>query len=392
MLLENNPYPQDARVRHEARSLVEAGHSVEVIAPRWRDQPAREDVNGVTVRRFRAINESHRGVLSILAEYTVATVALHVAALRSLLRGGSVLHLHNPPDTLFLAGAMFRLARRRVVFDHHDLGPELVAVRLRRRALVAAARVAERLTFAVANHVLATNESYAELAQLRGGKCADQVTVVRNGPPQSWTDRPLCLREGRLAKVRLAYVGTIAAQDGLDGVAEILARLRDRVPAIDARLTVVGDGDERPSFERALRRFGVSDRVRVTGWVSSDQVPILLAESDVCIDPAPSTPLNDRSTMIKLAEYMALAKPVVAYDLLETRRTVRDAALLVAPGDKRRFAEQIELLAADPLLRSTLAHRARARARELTWERSELALLEAYARVSGDRTRPRSGL
>jgi hypothetical protein len=83
--------------------------------------------------------------------------------------------------------------------------------------------------------------------------------------------------------------------------------------------------------------------------------------------------------MIKVTEYLALGKPVVAYDLLETRRTVGDAALLVEPGDTAGFADRIVMLADDPALRADLAERARERGRELTWDRSERALLAAYA-------------
>jgi glycosyltransferase involved in cell wall biosynthesis len=382
MLLENNPYPQDPRVRLEAESLVAAGHSVEVIAPRSRGQRARECVNGVQARRFLAVNWPHGGAPAMLLEYAVAWFALHAAAVRALVRGSTVLHLHNPPDILFMAGAMFRLARRRVVFDHHDLSPELVAVKFGPGLLFGVARVTERLTFAVANHVLAANESHAEIARGRGHMRPVDVTVVRNGPPVSWTRLPVRVRNGGLAPVRLAYVGAVAEQDGLDGIAEVLACLRDRTPALEAILTVIGDGDARAAFEAALERWGVTANVTMTGWVPADRVPVLLQEADICVDPAPATALNERSTMIKLMEYLALGKPVVAYDLLETRRTVGDAALLVQPGDVQAFADRIAVLAEDPELRSTLAHRARERARGLTWEQSESALLAAYASLA----------
>ena len=184
MLLENNPYPQDTRVRWEAESLVSAGHRVEVIAPRGRGQASRERLHGVEVRRFRSLSPGRRGVVAILLEYVIAAVALHVAALRALIGGSTVLHLNNPPDAFFCAGALFRLAGRPVVFDHHDLVPELVSVKFGAGPLVGASRVAERLTFAVASHVLAPNGSYAQTAIERGGKRAADVTIVRNGRRQ----------------------------------------------------------------------------------------------------------------------------------------------------------------------------------------------------------------
>lgn len=379
MLLPNNAYPQDVRVRHEAESLAAAGHVVEVIAPRHIRQPFRECVNGVEVRRFPAIQAGRPSLTTLIAEHVVAIVALHVAGLRALFRGATVLHIHNPPDMLFLAGAMFRVARRRVVFDHHDLGPELVAVRLKSPHFVWLARAGERLTFAVASHVLATNDSHADVAAGRGGKAPRDVTVVRNGPPASWLRLPMPHRPGRLSSVRIAYLGAVADQDGVDGLARILAHLRDRSPSIQASLTIIGDGDGRHAVEAELERWGVAEGVTFTGWVAAESVPTLLRDADICVEPAPDSALNRRSTMIKLAEYLALGKPVVAYDLLENRRTVGEAAILVPPGDAEAFAEQIACLAADPVVRVSLSRRARARARTLTWERSEAALLAAYA-------------
>lgn len=380
MLLENNPYPQDVRVRAEAESLVKAGHRVTVVAPRGPEQPRRERVNGVDVIRFRQIDGSAHGAAGFVLEYLVAAVALHVAALLELVRGATVLHIHNPPDILFPAGALYRLAGRKVIFDHHDLFPETVQIKFGLRPAARMASGCQRMTFAVANQVIATNASYAEVAREGGRKRPDQITIVRNGPPSAWTRLPIRRSEGALAEVRLVYLGAISSQDGVEGMAAVMARLRDRASPIDVRLTVIGDGDGRPALERALAVHGVADRVTFTGRVASGRVPKLVGDADVCVDPAPPNDVNERSTMTKIAEYLALGKPVVAYDLLETRRTAGNAALLVARGDVDAFAEAIVKLARDPILRDRLAEDARQRASDtLTWERSERALLAAYA-------------
>jgi glycosyltransferase involved in cell wall biosynthesis len=379
MLLENNPYPQDVRVRSEAESLVRAGHAVTVIAPRGVKQPSQERIDGVNVIRFRQIDGSSRGRGGFLLEYLVAGAALHYLALRELLRGATVLHLHNPPDIMFPVGALYRLAGRKVIFDHHDLFPETIEVKFG-SGLVAklASRIAawcQRLTYAVANRAIATNESYAEVARRSGA----EVTVVRNAAPRAWTELPSTRRAGVLDKVRVAYLGSISSQDGVDGLAPVLARLGNGLGPLDVRLTVIGDGDARPDLERALARRGLSDKVTFTGRVAPHLVPELIQDVDVCVDPAPSTDVNERSTMTKIGEYLALGKPVVAYDLLETRRTSGDAAMLVARDDTDAFARAIATLARDPALRARLADQARSRAREsLTWEHSERALLEAY--------------
>ena len=382
MLLENNPYPRDVRVRAEAESLAQAGYVVEVVAPRARGQAARERLHGVDVVRFRAYDGSGHGARGMLAEYLVAALALHRAALRALIGGASVVHLHNPPDMLFPAAAAFRLAGRTVVFDHHDLSPETIEVKFGPGVLSRLARICERLTFAFANHVLATNASYAEIACGRGGKSHGEVTIVRNAPPAAWTRLPMQARDGVLERIQLAYLGSIAPQDGVEGLAPVLAALLLLDPPLEASLTIIGDGDARPALEAEFARHGVAERVTFTGWVPIERVPELLGAADVGVDPAPASEVNERSTMIKIAEYLALGKPLVAYDLMETRRTAGDAAVLVSPGDVEGFARAIAELARDPQLRLRLSRAARRRAEDLTWEHSERALLGVYAALA----------
>jgi len=392
MLLENNPYPQDIRVRREAEALVRAGHRVRVIAPRGAGQCRAETVAGVEVRRFRA-PEVGTGARSLALELTVATVRLHAAALIELARGATTLHLHNPPDLLAGVGLIARLLGRRVVFDHHDLFAELVGEKSRARPLAAIARAGERSTFAVSDLVLSTNESLADIARTRGSMPADRVVVVRNGPPEAWLEQARPARSGALEDPRLVYVGAVSSQDGVQEVAEVL-RLLSTVHGLPrARLTIVGDGPARMAVQAALCAAGVQSRVDWAGWIPVEEIPAHLAAADICIDPAPPSELNHRSTMIKIAEYMAAARPVVAYDLRETRSTLGDTGLLVTPGDPAALAAACARLARVPDERAALARAGSERAAGLTWECSEAALLEAYERLDRRprRKRPAGG-
>ena len=186
-------------------------------------------------------------------------------------------------------------------------------------------------------------------------------------------------RDGELDRVRLVYAGTLETQDGVEGLAPVWPPCEGLDPPILAVLTIIGDGDARSMLESEFARHEVADSVIFTGWVPFERVPGLLAEADVCVDPAPATEVNEHSTMVKLAEYLALGKPVVAYDLLESRRTVEEAGLLAPPGDVDGFTSRIAQLARSPELRARLADDARRRARALTWEHSERALLATYS-------------
>lgn len=374
MLLENEPYPQDVRVRSEAEALAGSGHQVTVYAPRSPGQPRREVVGRVRVRRYW-LPPAREDVGGFLLEYGAAHVQLLIGALRELVRDVEVVHLHNPPDTLFPIGRAARLLRRSVVFDLHDLFPELVEAKFGRGPLWRLAAWAERRALRSAHAVIVTNESQREAALARGKLEPDAVTVVRNGPPRAVLSARPRRREGTLSSPRLVYLGALGPQDGVLELPSLLARPGLR----NARLTVVGDGPCRAAIEaRTARDPALSGRVDLLGRVEHARVPGLLAEADIAVDPAPCNVFNHRSTMTKIAEYLAAGLPVVAYDLLETRRTAGDAVLYARCGEPLDFAAKVVLLAGDPGLRGRLGDRGRRRAEALVWERSEEALLAVY--------------
>ncbi len=378
MLLENNPYPQDTRVRNEAESLTEAGFHVTVLAPRGPAQPRSEHVNGVEVRRF-AIVWAGNSPVSYLAEYTIAHIQLLARSLLALARGARVLHLHGPPDTLFVAGVLARAARRKVVFDLHDSGPELFLAKFGGSpAALAALRAAQRQAIRWASHVVVTNESQRELVHRQGRRSGEGVSIVRNGPRAREFGASPPPRPGALATPRLVYVGALDTQDGVLELGDLLA-----APGLErATLTIVGDGPVRSRLHERCRELGVNARVTFTGQVPHADVPRLIAEADIGIDPAPGTELNHGSTMIKVVEYMGAGRPLVAYALRETRRSAGDAALYAPCGEPAAFAALIVRLARDGERRVRMADIARTRARELAWERSAQVLHGAYERLA----------
>lgn len=377
VLLENCTYPQDTRVRNEAESLVGAGHEVLVIAPRGPGQPARERVSGVEVQRYR-IRWASGSTASYLIEYAIAHLQLITRAIIAIAGGMDAMHINGPPDTLALAGAIARACGTAVVYDMHDSGPELFETKFGGDSRLSwALRAAQRAAIGCAHEVIVTNESQREIVLERGRRPPGEVTVVRNGPRASEFPTQPQARTGRLQAPRLIYVGALDVQDGVLELPQTMA-----APALaNAHLTIVGDGPAAPELMRLCQQAGVSQRVRFTGRVAHREVAPLIADADIAVDPAPGTPLNHGSTMIKIAEYMACGRPLVAYDLRETRRTAGDAGLYAPCGRRDVFAELIARLAREGDLRRRLGGIGHARSGELTWQRSEQALCEVYARL-----------
>jgi glycosyltransferase involved in cell wall biosynthesis len=382
LLVENNTYPADFRVRREAAALRDAGYDTSVIAPRGPGQRSFERHDGVAVYRF-AQPFSGRGVIGFALEFGYATTAmLSLAVWVAITRGVDVVHAANPPDTLCFIGAALKLFGKRFVFDHHDLAPEVYLSRFgqpREDWLYLSLRTLERWSYAAADVVIATNQSYRRLAIERGGKPADKVFVVRNGPPLAYQAG----REGAVPRSgsggRIGYVGTIGPQDGLDHLVRAIHIMVHELGRQGCEVIVIGDGDALDGVKRLAGALSVNQHFTFTGRLAEGDARLRLLETDVCVQPDPLSPLNDWSTMNKLMEYMALGKPVVAFDLLETRRSAADAALYAVPNDVADFARKLVWLLDHPGERARMGRAGQQRvAQSLAWEYSVPELLRAY--------------
>ena len=386
MLVENNPYPQDTRVRAEAEALRDAGYAVAVIGPAAKGQSWREVVNGVSVYRFPPSFEA-RGFWGYAWEFFYSTMAMFLLSLVVWHREGfDVVHVGNPPETLVMIAAFYKLFGKRFIFDHHDLSPELYDANSAGKGNRGVYRVLiwlEKLSCRLADHVIATNESYKEMEMARGGVPQHRITIVRNGPDLERfrsVDSIPCLRSP--GKTVIAYLGLIGPHDGVDHLLRALKHLADDLHRKDFLCIVMGRGEALDPMKALCAHLGLEDHVLFTGWMGDPGKLRYLCTADICVDPDPSNPYNDRSTMIKIAEYMAAGKPIVSFALPENRFTAGDAAIFVRANDEMEFARALAHLMDDPARRQIMGvlgrHRVEA---ELSWRHSVTHLLSAYRTV-----------
>jgi glycosyltransferase involved in cell wall biosynthesis len=388
MLVENNSYPQDTRVRSEAEALRSAGYQVAVISPAARGQAWREVIDGVYVYRFPAPFEA-RGFLGYLWEYGYATAAIFVLSMLVWAREGfDVIHAANPPETLVFVAAFHKLFGKRFIFDHHDLSPEMYRANFGQggnRFVHGVLVWLEKLSCRVSDHVIATNQSYKQMEMERAGVPSERITVVRNGPHLSRfcpTEPDADLRSA--GKAVIAYVGSMGPHDGIDYLLRALKCLVYDLARTDFVCVLMGGrGEILEELKTLATTLGLDGYVRFTGWIAESHVlRQYLSSADICVVPDPSNPYNDRSTMIKMAEYMALSKPIVAFDLPENRFTAQDAALFVRANDEMEFARAMARLMDDSLLRQAKGAFGRRRVEaELAWPYSVHHLLSVYQAV-----------
>jgi glycosyltransferase involved in cell wall biosynthesis len=386
IIVENLPVPIDRRVWQEARTLRDAGYRVSIICPKGRGfEKGRETLEGIEIYRHRLWEAS--GPLGYFVEYAWALAAEFLLSLRVYARTRfRVLQACNPPDTIFLIGLFFKLFGVRFIFDHHDLNPELYEVKFRHRdwgyKLVC---WAERLTYRTADVAIATNESYREVALERGGIRRERTFVVRSCPDldriRKSAPQPE-LKEGR--RYLVVFLGVMGHQDGLDLLLESIALIAKPGNRQDTLFVLIGSGPELPRLKVLASQKGLEAVTRFTGSLPDEEVSAYFSSATLGVAPDRATPMNDKSTMNKILEYMAFGLPVVLYDLTEGRRSAGDAALYARRDDPQDFAQQICRLLDSESLRSELGARARRRIEEgLNWENEKRSLLEAYRTALG---------
>jgi glycosyltransferase involved in cell wall biosynthesis len=386
IIVENLPVPFDRRVWSEASTLSRHGYEVTIICPKGPQATASfEVIDGITVYRHWLPKEG-RGVRGYLAEYGAALFWEFVLSFKVLARQGfDVIHACNPPDLIFVVGACHKfLFGKSFVFDQHDINPELYEAKFERRGLLWRLMVVlERLTFALCDVSIATNQSYRTIALERGRMNPDRVFVVRSGPNLSRVrSRPpdRTWKKGR--KFLVAYVGVIGKQEGIDLLLESIRHIRKRRNRDDVQFVIVGSGPELEEVKRLATAFELDDQVTFAGRVDDATLFTILSTADVCVNPDRPNAMNDKSTMNKIMEYMALGKPIVQFDLAEGRVSAGEASLYARNTDTAEFGDHIVDLLDDPVRRDRMGAFGQKRVyRELAWEYEAANLLGAYEKV-----------
>ena len=391
IIVENQPAPFDRRVWQEACAFRKAGYQVSIICPKGPQcESSLETIEGIEIYRHRNLKASGR--ITYLLEYTQALIMEFYLACKIYARHRfRILQACNPPDTLFLVALAFKPLGVRFVFDHHDLSPELYDAKFIRRGLIyKLVCLAERLSFRSADLSIATNESYRQIALERGKMKPERVVVVQTCADLRDVNRTQAVPDLKRGKpFMVLYVGVMEQQDGVHLLIESIEFLVRQCGRKNTIFVLVGGGSQLSHLNALAARLGVSDSIEFTGLLPHDQVRSYLSTADVCVAPDPLNALNDKSTMIKIMEYMAYGRPVVLYDLKEGRRTVGEGALYAQPDDPIDFARQIEKLLESESLRRELGEISRKRTQEeLNWEAQSAKLLAAFAALLNNDSRP----
>ncbi len=385
IIVENLPVPLDRRVWQEACALRDAGHEVTVICPQMRGYTEPEEVlEGIQIYRHWITDEA-KGIKGFLGEYASALWGELGCAIKAWRRTGfDVIHLCNPPDLLFLVALPFKLiAGVKVIYDVHDLWPEMFEAKFGKRGLLYwAVRLAERATLWLADAVMATNQSVLAAVKLRGKKRDDEVFVVRTAPNKLSTARPedAALKNGR--KYLVGYIGVMGNADGVNYLVDAAQHIVKTRSREDVQFLLMGSGPEHADLIKQRDALGLQDFVAIPGRVSNDFLFTALKTMDLGVACDPINDYNDHCTMNKTLEYMAFSKAQVMFGTREGRFSAGDAARYVMENSAEKLGDAILEMLDDEAARNRMGALGYQRlSTELSWEKSVEQLLATYERA-----------
>ena len=383
IIVENLPVPFDTRVWQEATTLAENGYLVSVICPKGKGYDADyEYLKGVHVYRHDLPAEGN-GALGYAREYFCALrEELRLAKRIYKERGFHVIHGCNPPDDIYMVARRFKKKGVDYVFDHHDICPELFEAKFGKASglLYKSQLWLERQTYKHCAFAFVTNESYKQIAISRGGMQEDKVFVLRSGPKLERlkiTPAKSEIKRGR--RFMVGYVGVIGQQEGIEYLIKAAKFIKEELHRDDIFWGVVGGGPHLEALRKQSHEMGLDDILEFTGRVSDEVLLDYLNTADVCVNSDEYNAMNDKSTMNKILEYMALGKPIVQFDLTEGRFSAQEASLYAEPNNAIDMADKIIQLLDNPAKRKEMSEYGRQRiVNELSWEHTSRALLEGY--------------
>jgi glycosyltransferase involved in cell wall biosynthesis len=379
-------YKTDTRPRGEAEALVAAGMCVDLVCPQVGSEAKREVFNGVSIRR---VPVAHRrgGSIAYLYQYsTFLLMAAAIFAFRSVRRRYDLVYVHNMPDFLVLSGLIPKLLGAKVILDLHDPMPELM---MTISGLPAESRnvrflkQVEKWSIRLADRVVTVNDACAKLFAARSCS-SNKIQVVMNSPDEEiFRFRPSPAdAEGRLSKpFVIMYHGSLVERNGLNLAVDALERVVHTIP--NAQLRIYGARNHfLDSVMDSVKARGLDKAVLCLGSKSLEEIVEAIKHCDVGIVPNERSIFTEINTPVRIFEYLALGKPVIAPRSAGICDYFNNESLIFFDlGSVEDLAQKIQYVFAHPLEVQDIVGRGKEVHQAHTWRKEKLKLIGLVAEL-----------
>jgi N-acetyllactosaminide 3-alpha-galactosyltransferase len=313
-----------------SRALVRLGHEVEVLTSNVPRTQLFEVLDGIRIRRFPALDLPYIPI--------VPGLSAKISRFK-----GDLVHSHCPPP--FFSYSIN--SKPHVVTYHCDveIPPSFRGLHIpggvSRLVEVIHEKYGERIVEGC-DRVIATGEGYAETSRLLKGV---NWSVIPNGidledfPDKGWE------RE----EEKILFVGRLSFPKGVHYLVKAMPLVLRELP--EAKLTIVGDGEERLSLMRLVKILNLEEKIDFLGYISHDDLVKEFYTSAITVLPSIS---RLEAFGIVLLESMACKTPVIASDIPGVRDIAQEGGILCRPGDPLDLAIRIIEILGDKPLRKRL--------------------------------------
>jgi len=369
-IISKSHLPFDARVVREARALLGAGHTVDVICGQFADQPFRERAGDLTIYRLPI---ARRRGSKLRYAFEFVTFQLGAAALAGWLHlrhGYDVVETTSLPDWLVFAAFIPRLFGARVLLDLHDPAPEYDMTKYQVGPEDRSVRLLaflEQASIRFADFVTTCSEQMRRRYAERGAPLEKIAVVLNSFDEERYQPEQIVPAPRNEDEFILISHGTIEPNYGLDVVVRAVKLLKDQIPGL--RFEIYGDGTHRQSVRALASELGLDEQVRFSdGFRPMEEVLPHIAAADVGIVAVRRDAFRDITLCIKMFDFVSLRRPVVISRTSAVEAYFGEECFeLFESGDEHDLARAILALYRDPQRRARLVERATLRNEPYRW-------------------------
>lgn len=386
-MLGHHYYP-DVRVSRLAEGLAEEGFEVHVICnrrpvrPDGTRQPIKETINNVHI--YRAPLSRKRGsVFRYLFEYAfVMFYGMWKLTALHLKKKLDVVHIHNMPDILVIAGLLTKWSGATLLLDVHDPMSELFQANYHvdeSNLLIRVIKLQERLCYKLPDHLITVSQPMAENLAEKSGREVESIKVIHNFSDLS--KFPVFKGSGKWPRNKnnfvVLYAGTVTEHYGLDIALRAIAAVTEDIPNIQFR--ILGHGNRLDDILRLADELGIGDRVEHIAQVPIDQVKNIMIKADIGISTHHGGAFGKLYFSNKIIDYMTQMVPVLSSHTYTIEKLIpEDAIFYFEPGSAEDLAKQIKNMYNNPDLVQDKINNAKKLIGRYNWQAEKKNLISFY--------------
>jgi glycosyltransferase involved in cell wall biosynthesis len=381
-LIRHAYFPDDPRDRKQALALIEAGHAVDVLCLKKKDQPAYAMVNGVRVFRI-PLSHKRLSIQRYFIEYTLSFILFSGLLLLLFIKMRYArIQISTMPDFLVFTTILPKLFGARVLLDLHEPVPELWLTKYGERFgfLLMLQKKIEKAAIDYAHTCITVTKRLRERFGERGAD-VNKISVIPNVCEEIFDQRSSAsthVRHDSDGRFRLVTHGLIEERYGHEVVVRALEYLGEELSS--THFYIYGDGEYKPGLIEKVNASNCKERIHFMGFVPFDQLIQDLLLADVAVIPTQKSPYSELVDTNKMYEYMALRKPIIASRLAAVEENFDAGAIMFfQPGSYRDLARCIRELFHSKEKRSSLVKNSYSRYAGMCWSETKkqyVALVE----------------